>query len=145
MATSQTEDWIYLRLNFHGADDKFYSSKDAFQFATDGEWKSFAFNLKASDYFVQGSGQWDAWDGTTFVQAEEEDFKSAISNIHEFKFVSNKDYPQWGDVDAIAATIGMDNITASADVSAVPVPAAIWLMGSGLFGLIGFSSRKQKV
>ena len=30
-------------------------------------------------------------------------------------------------------------------VSAVPVPAAIWLFGSGLLGLIGFARRKQSV
>ena len=28
-------------------------------------------------------------------------------------------------------------------VSAVPVPAAVWLFGSGLIGLIGFAKRKK--
>ena len=31
----------------------------------------------------------------------------------------------------------------SGDVSAVPVPTAVWLFGSGLVGLIGFARRKQ--
>ncbi len=31
----------------------------------------------------------------------------------------------------------------SGDVSAVPVPAAVWLFGSGLLGLIGMSRRKK--
>jgi len=31
----------------------------------------------------------------------------------------------------------------SGDVSAVPVPAAIWLFGSGLIGLIGFANQKS--
>ncbi len=31
----------------------------------------------------------------------------------------------------------------SGDVSAVPVPAAVWLFGSGLVGLIGFSKRRK--
>jgi len=35
----------------------------------------------------------------------------------------------------------MDNITV--DVSAVPVPAAVWLFGSGLLGLIGIARRKK--
>ncbi len=29
------------------------------------------------------------------------------------------------------------------DVAAVPVPAAVWLFGSGLAGLIGFARRKK--
>ena len=32
---------------------------------------------------------------------------------------------------------------ATVNVSAVPVPAAIWLFGSGLIGLIGFAKRKK--
>jgi len=139
-ATSPTEDFIYLRLGFHGNDDLYYSSKDPFQVATDGEWNDFSFSLKSSDYYVQGPGQWDAWKGSTFVASEEGSFQAAISNIHEFKFVSNKAYPQWGSVDAIAATVGVDDITAN--VSAVPVPGAAWLMVSGLLGLAGMSSRK---
>ena len=31
------------------------------------------------------------------------------------------------------------------DVSAVPVPAAVWLFGTALIGMIGFSKRKSKV
>lgn len=34
----------------------------------------------------------------------------------------------------------VDDIT----VSAVPVPAAVWLFGSGLIGLVGFSKRRKK-
>ena len=36
-----------------------------------------------------------------------------------------------------------DNITISTDVSAVPVPAAVWLFGSGLLGLVGVARRKK--
>jgi len=31
----------------------------------------------------------------------------------------------------------------SGDVSAVPVPAAVWLFGSGLLGLLGLARRKH--
>ncbi|WJW75206.1 VPLPA-CTERM sorting domain-containing protein [Thiohalobacter sp. IOR34] len=34
------------------------------------------------------------------------------------------------------------NLTAIADLSAVPVPAAVWLFGSGLLGLVGVARRK---
>ena len=37
-----------------------------------------------------------------------------------------------------ADTIGVDNFA----ISSVPVPAAVWLFGSGLIGLIGLSRRK---
>jgi len=30
-------------------------------------------------------------------------------------------------------------------VSAVPLPAAAWLMGSGLLGLLGFSRKRREV
>ncbi len=29
------------------------------------------------------------------------------------------------------------------DASAVPIPATVWLFGSGLIGLIGWARRKQ--
>ena len=32
----------------------------------------------------------------------------------------------------------------SGDVSAVPVPAAVWLFGSGLLGLIGIARKKHR-
>jgi len=40
------------------------------------------------------------------------------------------------------ATAWFDNV-AIGDVSAVPIPAAVWLFGSGLLGLIGIARRKK--
>ena len=40
------------------------------------------------------------------------------------------------------SNIFLDNVSITADVSAVPVPAAVWLFGSGLLGLIGVARRK---
>lgn len=34
-------------------------------------------------------------------------------------------------------------LTTNANISTVPVPAAVWLMGSGLLGLMGFSRNKK--
>ena len=39
--------------------------------------------------------------------------------------------------------LGYWNLTGAADVSAVPVPAAIWLFGSGLIGLAGLARRSK--
>lgn len=38
-----------------------------------------------------------------------------------------------------------DNVSVTVDVSAVPVPAAAWLFGSGLIGLVGMARRKKAV
>jgi hypothetical protein len=40
-----------------------------------------------------------------------------------------------------ALLIGEADSLKSLAVSAVPVPAALWLFGTGLIGLIGFSKR----
>ena len=40
-------------------------------------------------------------------------------------------------------TMFYDNISITADVNAVPVPAAVWLFGSGLLGLVGVARRKK--
>ena len=37
----------------------------------------------------------------------------------------------------------IDNVSIVTDVSAVPVPAAVWLFGSGLLGLVGVARRKK--
>ncbi|MEQ1621416.1 MAG: VPLPA-CTERM sorting domain-containing protein [Methylococcales bacterium] len=39
----------------------------------------------------------------------------------------------------------MDNIKIAANVSAVPVPGAVWLLGSGLAGLVGLQRRKKSM
>lgn len=40
-------------------------------------------------------------------------------------------------------TAATSNISGSAFVSTVPVPAAVWLFGSGLLGLVGVARRKK--
>jgi len=49
-----------------------------------------------------------------------------------------------GPVDGCGVDAFFDNITITTDVSAVPVPAAVWLFGSGLVGLVGVARRKKK-
>ena len=56
----------------------------------------------------------------------------------------------WGAVNSSAVTgiqfvvTGVQNMDSIIDnVSAVPVPAAVWLFGSGLLGLIGIARRKK--
>ncbi len=82
-----------------------------------------------------------------------------LSNTADFLNVqSNADYWSESELDSSDAWlfdtgIGRQNVNLkdtdlyawavrSGDVSAVPVPAAVWLFGSGLIGLIGFVRRK---
>jgi len=39
--------------------------------------------------------------------------------------------------------LGIDNVSYNVSASAVPVPAAVWLFGSGLIGLFGIARKKQ--
>ena len=48
-----------------------------------------------------------------------------------------------GGVPGCVSNIYWDNVSITADVSAVPVPAAAWLFGTGLLGLIGVARRKK--
>jgi hypothetical protein len=41
--------------------------------------------------------------------------------------------------------IYVDNIIYQSGVSAVPVPAAVWLFGTALIGLVGFGKRKARI
>ena len=48
-----------------------------------------------------------------------------------------------GHSDTLTGTFGtMDAYPLSLDITAVPVPAAVWLFGSGLLGLVGVARRK---
>ncbi len=47
------------------------------------------------------------------------------------------------DIGYITDAIGTTDITRLTVVSAVPVPAAVWLFGSGLICLIGIAKRKK--
>jgi hypothetical protein len=135
MATSSTEDNLYMRLSFTDGDN-FYSSKTAFVLPTDGKLHSYTFCLDYKNFAV--SDQYN--DGSSFKAAEAAAFDESLKHIFGLKFLSNKDNPIYGGSDVVAAKLSIDNIMAS---SAVPLPGAVWLMISGLLGLNGLSSYKR--
>ncbi|MGB5718279.1 MAG: VPLPA-CTERM sorting domain-containing protein [Gammaproteobacteria bacterium] len=48
-----------------------------------------------------------------------------------------------GPIEGCGVDAFFDRISITTDVSAVPVPAAVWLFGSGLLGLVGIARRKK--
>lgn len=54
-------------------------------------------------------------------------------------------FPSFGTfrMDLLLVVVGPDITVNSATVSAVPIPATLWLFGSGLLGLIGIARSKQ--
>lgn len=56
-------------------------------------------------------------------------------------------YPGFNPLDGIltgSSGVTAVDMTLTGTISAVPVPAAVWLFGSGIISLVGFASRKKK-
>lgn len=53
--------------------------------------------------------------------------------------MSNLSFLMFAPISNISAYPGLDSVS----LSAVPVPAAVWLFGSGLIGLVGFARRNN--
>jgi len=78
------------------------------------------------------------WSGTSFVQsgAFSGTHTGTTSGTFDIGWTSPFDGPFGGQI---------GTYTATGTFSAVPVPAAVWLMGSGLLGLIGIARRRKAV
>lgn len=59
---------------------------------------------------------------------------TATATTQQLKFVANN-------VTGTRVDLGLDGVS----IAAVPIPAAIWLFGSGLFGLVGIARRHRKL
>lgn len=76
-----------------------------------------------------GEGGSSGWNNFSFT---------ALSDFTDLKFIVSNDTDT-----AFNSTLYIDNIS-SGSVSAVPVPAAVWLFGSGLVGLLGFNRKRSQ-
>lgn len=126
-----------------------------------------AFESSPTDYLWNEAGTFDlnsfvfagAWGTQTFtfqgfldgVMTENTSFFATLDaslvtldwmGIDQFRILTGDDFIQDPSLLGSGQHYAIDNITYS--VSEVPVPAAAWLMGSGLLGLLGFG-RKNKV
>ena len=72
--------------------------------------------------------------GYSGTDALETYFVSSISGISGFSIATTS-------LSTLEGNTAIDNVIVTTTV--VPVPAAVWLFGSGLIGLIGFARRKK--
>jgi cyclophilin family peptidyl-prolyl cis-trans isomerase len=76
------------------------------------------------------------------------DVVDAIAALPVWNATGGNPSSPFGDLPLIGYTSGPitgANLTMVANVAAVPVPAAVWLFGSGLLGLIGVARRKARI
>ncbi len=85
------------------------------------------------------SGDFQQLVGSTYWYWSGTEYSSSSANAWQFRFndgYTSTNHKNRGTAYGLAVRSG--------DVSAVPVPAAVWLFGSGLVGLIGVSRRKRR-
>jgi hypothetical protein len=51
----------------------------------------------------------------------------------------------WINMSGLSLYDSNDSVTLSFTTSVVPLPAAVWLFGSGLLGLVGVARRKARI
>lgn len=113
-------DPLYMRIAFEGAGGGRYGSTDAAVLPADGEWYHLSFDLAAVS-LISG----------------EDPLEVVLGDLTTLRILSSEAGPAWTG-DRIAATLGVDNITA---VGAVPLPGAAWLMLCAV-GAIGGLRRR---
>lgn len=132
-ASSITEEYLYMRLAIYdvktdgNSQSRFVSSNAQLLKANGSDWLTLTFSL-ASEDLTRFRGEKEATD--------------VLKNVSQLRFLSSKNEAKAWDVDKIAATLSIDNVSA---VSAVPLPGAAWLMFSGIVGLVGMSSSKRQI
>ncbi|MEQ1636979.1 MAG: hypothetical protein ABL903_09805 [Methylococcales bacterium] len=122
----------------------------------EGELVNFKFTSDVNDFWVWGSGPRETQGGGTFaVTVDNVDFPAAprtTSAISDDGFGDRffTEEFSWSNIPAGVYDFSVNgstilNYKVTTSVSAVPVPAAFWLMGSGLMALISFGKRKVAV
>jgi len=106
------------------------------------------------DQFWQGGIDGTAGPDTTYTNWKVNDPNNATNNAEgsenylSMLGMSVSIAGQWNDLPNVQAStttgaFAIDGYVVEYEVSAVPVPAAVWLFGSGLLGLFSFALRKK--
>jgi len=84
------------------------------------------------------------WTGTgTDGAAYFSNYLGATNNVH-YGDPSTYDGPDWISSGTTARTISMPLYAISAVQTVVPIPGAVWLLGSGLIGIVGIRRKFKK-
>ncbi len=131
MVDPSTDKNIHFRVGFGNEDFDGYYAVTPVIVPKDGNWYDFSFDISEDNFAFGG---WNDDPGATFAEV-----LAKLSEIRIFHHVIGG----YNGGESLNAQVGVDDITLSASVSNVPVPAAAWLMLSGLIGLGGVSARKR--
>lgn len=112
---------LFIRLAINGSGGEFSTTAGVPLAAANG-WDNFLFDLTP--------GAWTSVGGA--------DINATLGNVSQLRILHAPSPIFRGGLN-IDAMLGVDNI------SAVPVPAAVWLFGSGLLGLIAISRRTRAI
>ena len=69
-------------------------------------------------------------------------FSDGSTMYHAYKYDSAGPVNQW--LLKMAASYNAGGPVIASDVAPVPIPSAVWLLGSGLIGLVAFGGRRRK-
>ena len=113
-------------------------------FSLDADWRidgSFTVAPDIARYFGEGSG------AVNFLFITDEVGNDAAGGFENSRFffldTNATAYNFTGKFDLLCADLGCISETYSTWAPAVPIPAAVWLFGSGLLGFIGIARRKK--
>lgn len=90
-----------------------------------------------------------AFSGYTFINSEDDAtdgfFTHNIGPLNNASYIAIGTPPRIGDLGPILDGSTDQFYIEGLNVTQVPVPAAVWLFGSGLLGLIGIARRKKTI
>lgn len=117
-----------------GVGDSVFDTTFGGAFGTDGSARGTTFSI------LSGGDDYDVT--ATYINAVGIGGNAAVGDI--FRYL-NVDFGGKAFLGSLSFLQDTDNIAYTGDINPVPVPAAAWLFGSAVLGLVGFSRRKTKL